>query len=105
MCVGGGVPDYDSGASHPPSHLPPTVRDQGPALLPQHWPHHSPPNWSPTSSLSSSSISFIFNRSYPVLKVASSWCLRLYTSHPPTCPDHFMAPTVLCAQRCLINVC
>ena len=91
---GGGVPDCDSGAGHPPSHLPPTIRNQGLSLLAQPWlpaalllTHLPPP-------VSSSSLSFIFSRSHSVLKVTLFWCLRLYTSLSPTCPQHFMAPTV-----------
>lgn len=76
LCRGGGVPDCDSGACHPLSHLPLHHQRPGPV----------PPSAAQPPLLSSqlvfhleprpSSITFVFIRSRPVLRVTSSWCLR-----------------------------
>lgn len=105
-----GVPDGDSRAPDP-AHSgasPPSETGTHPStpFCPSPGRHRYPPNRCSVSSRAAASIGLLSNRSGPALEVTSSWGVRASTGQrQPTCQNRFMAPTVLCAQRCLLNVC
>lgn len=105
-----GVPDGDSRAPDP-THSgasPPSETGTHPSapFCPSPGRHRYPPNRCSVSSHAAASIGLLSNRSGPALEVTSSSGIRASTGQrQPTCQNRFMAPTVLCAQRCLLNVC